>query len=104
MILCDKPLYRNPTTFIDDWGNEWLEADMMIRGFYYERLSARQRGQVVTYDLLKNKPANAHSYHVICYGSLLLPSFATRGWQRYNMTIETRTELVNVVACRHNNM
>jgi hypothetical protein len=57
IILCDKPLFLNPDTFTDDWDNDWPKGELLIRGFYYERISSHQRDQIVMYRLIKEKHA-----------------------------------------------
>jgi hypothetical protein len=58
IILYDKALYMNLETFTNERGNKWSSGYMLIRG-YYQRVSALQRGNSVTYELIKNKPAYA---------------------------------------------
>jgi hypothetical protein len=90
LILCNKVLFFNPKAFTDDWGNEWPERDMLTRGFYYERISAYQRGQTVMYKLIQEKEAFAASQHVLCSDFPMLPAYTQKGLQRYNMSLEVR--------------
>jgi hypothetical protein len=52
IILCEKAFYMNLETFTDEWKNKWSSRDMLIRGFYYERVSAYKRGKNMIYGLL----------------------------------------------------
>jgi hypothetical protein len=101
LILCDKALFVNAETFTDDWGNEWPGREMLIRGFYYERVSVYQRGHTVMYRLIKEKEAYAASDHVICSNFAILLAYTWKGLQRYGMSLETREKLMNALDCKN---
>lgn len=102
VILCDRVLYSNPETFVDDWGNTWSKGDMLVRGFYYSRISSGRRGPNVMYEILKDRPAYACSHHVICSDFLMLPTYAKKGLQRYGMSSEVRSVVLNALDCMSN--
>ena len=60
------------------------------------------KGPNVMYEMLKDKPAYTCSHHVICYDSLMLPTYATKDLQRYGMSSEIISVVLNALNCMSN--
>ena len=102
LIICQRPLFKNDKTFTDNWGQEWMRGDMLVGGFCYERRTTTVRGRVITYELLKDKPAYGYLHHMICSGFAMLLCTSTRGLQQFSMCIDTWNDIVHAVECRQN--
>ena len=72
LMLVDKPSTVVIESFTDGWGNSFHVGDVVIRGFWYERLRPRKR----SYYLRMDKPNAYILSHLVLTSKFLLPPTA----------------------------